>query len=433
VTGAATTDAASRRRSATFRSFGNRNYRLYFTGQAISMAGTFMQNVAQGWLVLKLTGSGTALGIVAMLQYLPLLLFGAMAGVIVDRVDRRRAYMVTQTLAGCTAVILGVLTATGTIRLWTVFLLALVLGMITCVDQPLKGALIYDIVGPEDLTNAVGLNQAMNNTGRIIGPAMAGLTISLFGIAPCFFINAASFAAVLIALAMMDRSKMHVPIPQPRAKHQIRDGLTVVRRTPELLAILVMGAVFFGLGWSWDVVMPLVARYTFGGGAGLYGLFLSALGIGAIVGGLATARRSNPDRRLLVGSGIATAVAALAGALAPTVAVEMGVMVLLGLAGSAYITAMSSRIQLFTPSDVRGRVTALWMIAAVGTRPIGAPLVGAVGQHLGPRFAMGMGGVALLLVALPLYALLCPKGESELVVSPRAERVEPASMLPARP
>jgi MFS family permease len=174
-----------------------------------------------------------------------------------------------------------------------------------------------------------------------------------------------------------------------------------------------MGAVFFGLGWSWDVVMPLVARYTFHGGAGLYGIFLSALGVGAIVGGLATARRANPDRRLLVGSGIATALAALAGAVAPTVAIELGVMVLLGVAGSAYITAMSSRIQLYTPSDVRGRVTALWMIAAVGTRPIFAPLVGAVGQHFGPRYAMGLGAVSLLFVALPLYGLLCRKGEPE--------------------
>ena len=395
----------ARGRSATFRSFGQRNYRLYFSGQIVSMAGTFMQNVAQGWLVLKLTGSGTALGLIAMLQYLPMLLFGAMAGVFIDRVDRRRLYMLTQSLAGATALLLGALTATGAIRVWTVYVLAAVLGMITCVDQPLKSAILYDIVGPADLTNAVGLNSAMANAARIVGPALAGITISAFGIAPCFLINAGSFVAVIAALALMRVSELHAVPRQPRARRQVRDGLKMARNIPELWALLILSAMYFAFGWSWDVVMPLMAKYSFHGGAGLYGLFLSALGVGSILGALATARRADPTRRLLVSAGVGVAVLGTAASLAPTLAREFVSLFVLGIATSCFITTINARLQVHTPSEIRGRVMAMWMIAVVGTRPIGAPIVGAVGQHLGARYALAMGGASLVL-ALPLWSYL---------------------------
>src|SRR2546421_1175191 len=246
---------------STFRSLQIRNFRLYLSGQVISMAGTWMQAVAQGWLVLKLTGSGTALGLVGTLQFLPMLAFGPMAGVLIDRTDRRRLYAATQAMCGATALVLGVLTATGLVRLWMIYALAACLGLVTAVDQPTKIAFLYDMVGPEDLTNAISLNQAMNNVGRIVGPAAAGITIGLLGIAPCFFVNALSFVAVIVALLMMRTDELHVSAPQPRKKGQVREGLRVVAAKPELCALLVMAALFFGLAWMSDVVMPLVARY----------------------------------------------------------------------------------------------------------------------------------------------------------------------------
>ena len=408
VTGAA---AGGPARSSTFRSLANRNYRMYFIGQMTSMAGTFMQSVAQGWLVLKLTGSGTALGLVAALQFLPILLFGAMAGVLIDRVDRRRLYVLTQALAGATALTLGVLTATGLVRLWMIYVLAGMLGLITVVDQPIKGAIVFDIVGPEDLTNAVSLNSAMNNMGRIVGPALAGIIIGGFGLAACFLVNAASYVAVIAALCLMRPEEMHQTPPQPRTRRQVREGLKVVRESPELLALLVLGAIFFGMCWLSDIVFPLMARFSFHGGAGLYGLFLSVLSLGSIIGALGTARRVEPDRKLLVGAGICLGVVIILAASAPTIPLELVALVAMGIAGASFITTMSARIQLQTPIEVRGRVMALWMIAAMGTRPFGAPIVGAVGEHFGARYAMGMGGVVVLVVALPTWWFLASRGE----------------------
>ena len=407
---AATPSSGTAPRPGTFKSLSNRNFRIYLTGQTISMAGTWMQAVGQGWLVLKLTGSGTALGLVGALQFLPILLLGAMSGVIVDRVDRRKLYALTQAVCGSTALALGVLTATGMVRLWMIYVLAGLLGLVTAIDQPTKIAFLYDMVGPEDLTNAVSLNQAMNNLGRIIGPALAGLVIGLLGIAPCFLINALSFVAVIVALLSMRAADLHVAPVQPRRKGQVREGLEVVRRSPELLALLVMAALFFGLAWMADIVMPLIARYTFHGGATLYGLFLTSIGVGAIGGALYTARQGDPSRRLLGGAGVAVGVSCLAAAVAPWMWLEMVLMLPLGAAGSTFIATLSSRIQLQTPIEVRGRVMALWSMAAIGSRPFGAPIVGAVGQHFGPRYAMGLAAVSVLLLALPTWLLLSARG-----------------------
>src|SRR3954470_17557210 len=329
-----------------FRSLSNRNYRLYFIGQLVSLAGTFMQTVAQAWLGLKLTNSGTALGIVTTLQYLPILLFGGMAGVILDRVDRRRVYMWTQTFAGLEALVLGVLTVTGLVELWMVYVLAFVLGVITAVDQPVRGTMVLDLVGTDDLSNAISLNMAMGNAGRAVGPAIAGLTIAALGVGVCFLLNAASFVAVLIALAMMRPEEMHPAELQPRRRGQFRDGLAYVGRTPELRALLVMAALVFGIAWEFDVVLPLVAKFTFDGDASTFGIISAAVGVGAIVGALAMARSSSTSGRMLVATSTAFAVALIAAAVAPNLDTEIPALALVGGSGIALVAVANTRLQL---------------------------------------------------------------------------------------
>jgi MFS family permease len=390
----------------TFRSLRTRNYRLYVMGQLVSLAGTFMQIVAQAWLVLKLTGSGTALGFVTTLQFTPILLLGGIAGVLVDRVDRRRLYLWTQSLAGLEALALGVLTVTGSVRLWMVYVMAGALGVITALDLPVKSAIVMDMVGPADLTNAISLNMAMNNTSRVLGPALAGVTIAAVGIGPCFLLNAASFGAVIVALLLMRPQEMHPAVLQPRRRRQFREGLHYVLRSSELLAILVMSMLLFGVAWEFDVVVPLMARYTFHGGAGIYGLLTSALGAGAVVGALVAASRNDPSKRMLISTGIAFSGALILAAFAPSLPAEVGAMALVGATGIAFASVCSSRLQLQAAPAMRGRVMALWSVAVVGSRPIGAPFLGYVSQHLGPRFGLGLGAVSVLLLALPSWWLL---------------------------
>jgi predicted MFS family arabinose efflux permease len=268
--------------------------------------------------------------------------------------------------------------------------------------------------------------------GRIAGPALAGLTIGLLGIAPCFFLNAVSFVAVIVALLLMNASELHASPPQPRKKGQVREGVRVVAQTPELLGMLVMAAVFFGLAWMSDIVMPLIAKYTFNGSASMYGLFLSAMGVGAIVGALVTARTGNPSQRLLTFSAVVVTFGFLAAAAAPTFAIEMLTMLVLGAAGAIFIATLNSRLQLQTPAEFRGRVMALWTIAAMGTRPIGAPIVGAVGQHLGPRYAMVLAAVAVGAIALPAWWLISLRARRPQAVR-TAAATEPSTPFTNRP
>jgi MFS family permease len=427
--GATTTGRAGSK--GTFGSLRIRNYRLYFTGQLISMAGTFMQTVAQGWLVLKLSGSTTALGLVVAFQCIPMLLLGPSAGVLIDRSDRRRLWIFTQTLAGLSALCLGIVTITGVVELWMVFGFALVLGTIMSVDQTTKIALIPDLVEREDVANAISLNQALNQIAKIVGPALAGGLIAVIGVGPCFILNAASFLGVIVGLAMMRPEEMHREAVQARAPRQVREGLAFVRRTPELLSILLSGAVFFGLVWGWDVVLPGLAKYTFHGGPGLYGFMMSVLAVGSCIGALGAARRSEPSLTVITVSGAATGVAMIAAALAPTLPIFLGLLVATGIAGMTFISSSSARLLTRTPTPVRGRITALWMVAAIGTRPFGSPAIGWIGQVAGPRAAVAAGGIAMLAVAVPLRWLIMlaaspAKEAAAAVAAPLLPELEPA-------
>lgn len=383
--------------SATFRSLGNRNFRLYFIGQGISTAGTFMQNVGQSWLVLKLTGSGTALGFVTMLQFLPLLLLGGLAGVLIDRVDRRKLYVMTQVAMGLLALLLGILTVTHVVELWMVYTLAFAVGLVGAVDQPVRQTFVYDLVGPAEVSNAVSLQVALSSSSRAIGPAVAGLVIAGFGIGPCFLVNAASYVLSVGTLAALRPAEMHAVPLQPRGKRQFREGLAYVARTPKVLALLVLSALFFGLAWEYDVAIPLVAKFTFHGDAGLYGAMSSAIGVGAIVAGLFVARAGTVSNRILVLAGLAVAAAMFAAAGAPRLWMELVTLVLVGGGAAALAAACNSQTQLAAAPEMRGRVMSLWAVAAVGTRPVFGPVVGFVGEHVGPRASVALGGVGVLI------------------------------------
>jgi MFS family permease len=399
--------------SRTFSSLKIRNFRLYFGGQLVSLAGTFMQTVAQSWLVLKLTGSGTALGLVTTLQYLPMLLLGPHAGVMIDRTDRRRLYMITQALSGAEALLLGVLAVTGTVQLWVVYLLAAVLGVITAFDQPLRSTFVLDMVGREDLPNAIGLNMALGNMSRVVGPALAGVTIATLGIGPCFLLNALSFAAVIAALLAMRPSEMHPVTLQIRQPGQVRAGLAYVRRTPELFAILLMSAVLFGLASEYEVILPLVARYTFHGGAGLYSLLTSMAGGGAVLAAFLAARQAKVSNRRILVSVVACGVVTALAAVAPFLWLEAGLLVLVGGTSTLFASMASATLQLRSDPAMRGRIMALWMITVFGTRPVGGLLVGIIAQQVGPRAAIGFGALAIFGIVLPLYRMLPERGPGD--------------------
>ena len=278
-----------------------RNYRLFFFGQLVSVAGTWMQTVAQSFVVLDLTHSGTQLGLTTAVRFLPMFLFGPIGGVFADRMDKQRVLFVTQTLSGLLAAAFAVLVGTGSIRLWIVYLLALALGFVNVFDNPARQSFISEMVTPEDLPNAVTLNSVAMNMARVFGAALGGVIAAIIGLALCFTVNAVSFAAVLISVAAMRKSELFPAARVRRQKRQVRQGLRYVRSTPELLIPLVMIAVIGTLAWEFQVSLPLMATKVFGGGAAAYGVMASVMGVGAVFGGLVSAARPRPRARALPG------------------------------------------------------------------------------------------------------------------------------------
>jgi MFS family permease len=384
----------------TFGSLAVRNYRLYFIGQVISVSGSWMQRVAQSWLVLHLTGSGVALGIVSALQFLPMLLFGAWGGLLADRADKRRLLLFTQAGMGGLALVLGALTLTGTVRLWMVFLIALLLGAVTAVDNPARQSFVMEMVGRDRVANAVSLNSATFTSARVVGPAIAGGLILLVGTGWCFVVNAASFVAVIIALAAMDPAQLHRGAPTPKARGQVVEGLRFVWSRPDLRVPLALLAVVGTLALNFTVVLPLLARFTFHGDAGTYGLLFSVLGLGSLCGALFTASRREPNVGLLLTSLAFFGLLMLAAAAAPSLWLELVALAAMGVAALAFQTTTNSLIQLRSEPALRGRVMALYAVVFLGTTPIGAPIVGWVAQQLGPRAGFAVGGAATLLAAL---------------------------------
>ena len=381
-----------------------RNYRLFFFGQLVSVAGTWMQTVAQSFVVLDLTHSGTQLGLTSAARFLPMFVFGPLGGVFADRMDRRRVLYVTQTLSGLLAGVFAVTVGTHSIRLWIVYLLALALGFVNVFDNPARQSFISEMVSAGDLPNAVTLNSVAMNMARVLGAALGGVIAAAIGLALCFTCNALSFGAVLVSLAAMRSSELFPAKRVSRQKKQVRQGLRYVRNTPELLIPLLMIAVIGTLAWEFQVSLPLMASKVFHGGAASYGVMASVMGGGAVVGGLISAARARPRARALCLAAIGWGIAILAAAVAPSFALELAALVFVGYGSITFNSLAKTTLQLAAKPEMRGRVMALWALAWLGSTPIGGPIVGWAGQAFGARWALVIGGVAALacgVLALP--------------------------------
>jgi MFS family permease len=386
-----------------------RNYRLFFFGQLVSVAGTWMQTVAQSFLVLDLTHSGTQLGLTSAARFLPMFVFGPVGGVFADRMDRKRVLYVTQTLSGLLAGVFAVTVATNSIRLWVVYLLALALGFVNVFDNPARQSFISEMVSAQDLPNAVTLNSVAMNMARVFGAALGGVIAAAIGLALCFTCNALSFGAVLVSLAAMRGSELFLAKRVSKQKKQVRQGLRYVRNTPELLIPLVMIAVIGTLAWEFQVSLPLMASKVFHGGAASYGVMASVMGGGAVVGGLISAARSRPRARALCLAAIGWGIAILAVAVAPSLPLELAALVFVGYGSITFNSLAKTTLQLAAKPEMRGRVMALWALAWLGSTPIGGPIIGWAGQAIGARWALVIGGLAALacgVLALPALTRL---------------------------
>ena len=387
----------------TFRALRLYNYRLFFVSQVVSMSGTWMQSVAQAWLVLQITGSGVDLGITVGLQFGPVLVLGAWAGALADRIDKRRLLMATQTAAALFALILAALTFADVVTIWMIWVLAGLTGVAVALDLPSRQSFVFEMVGPDDLANAVGLNAVTINSSRIVGPAIGGLLIAAVGVASCFLFNAVSFIAVIVALAMMRTAELRPSKPVRRRPGQVREGLRYVWRTPELRIPLAMLAVVSTLAYNYSVVLPLLTKDVYGRGGGAYGALSAAMGVGALAGALLMASRARPSRRLLVTSAFAFGVVTVLLAFAPSYLWGMALLVPMGAAGVLFISTVNSLLQLNADDAMRGRVMALWAVVFLGSTPIGGPLTGLIVRGFGVRAAVAVGGVAALATAAGAY------------------------------
>jgi MFS family permease len=380
--------------SPTFRSLRIRNYRLYATGGLVSNIGTWMQRIAQDWLVLELTdNNGIALGVTTGLQFLPMLLVGPWAGSLADRYSKRKLLILTQAFMGIVGAFLGLLVVTDVVQVWHVFVLAALLGVGASVDAPARQAFVIEMVGPDDVSNAVGLNSASFNLGRVIGPALAGFLIVLFGTGPVFLINAVSYVAVILALRAMRVADLESAPRMARGKGQVREGIAYVRRRPDLMLVMVI--VFFvgTFGLNFQMTSALMATEVFDKGAGEYGLLGSVLAIGSLSGALLAARRGRPRLRLVVLSAIAFGFVEVVAGLMPTYITFIAVLIPIGLCQMTMLNAANATIQLGVDPIMRGRVMALYMAVLMGGTPFGAPLVGFVAETFGARWSLIAGGV----------------------------------------
>jgi MFS family permease len=384
----------------TFAALAVPNYRRYIAGQSVSLIGTWMQMAAQSWLVLSLTGSATTLGVIVALQTLPVLLLGPYGGVVADRIDKRRLMVILQIAMGVQALILGLLTVTHSVRLWEIGALAALLGLNNAFENPARQSFMLELVGSESLRNAVTLNSVLVNVARVIGPAVAGVLIATVGEGPCFLLNAASFIAVVASLVTLDRAAINPSPPSGREPGQLREGLRYVRRTPELGVPLAMMALAGALAYEFQVTLPVMAREGLHVGATGFGFMTSAMGVGAVIGGLFVANKGRTGLPTLVLAASGFGVVLLLASVAPSLPTELVALALAGGASISFMSTANSTLQLSAAPSMRGRVMALWFVAFQGSTPIGGPIVGWVMAQAGARAGLGLGGITCLVTAL---------------------------------
>jgi MFS family permease len=392
--------SARRARELTFASLSVPNYRRYYAGQAISLSGTWMQMAAQAWLVLTLTHSSTALGVVIALQTLPVLLLAPYGGVIADRVDKRKAMVALQSAMGLQALILGVLTVAHLVQVWEIGLLAALLGVNNAFESPARQSFMLELVGPANLRNAVTLNSVLVNVARMVGPAVAGILIATVGDGVCFLLNGVSFVAVIASLQTMDRAALSPTEPTPRARGQLREGLRYVRATPALAVPLLMMAVVGCLTYEFQVSLPVMASRGLHAGPTGFGFMTAAMGTGAVLGGLLVAARGRTGPGPLALAAGAFSLAMGLATLAPGLGIELLALALAGAASITFMSTGNSTLQLSAAPEMRGRVMSLWFVAFQGSTPIGGPIVGWVMDALGARAGLGLGAITCLAAAL---------------------------------
>ncbi|MDL2081705.1 MFS transporter [Streptomyces sp. GXMU-J15] len=405
------------RKSSTFGSLRVRNYRLFFLGQVVSNTGTWMQRIAQDWLVLSLTGSATAVGITTALQFLPMLLFGLYGGVLVDRLPKRPTLLVTQTAMALTGLALAALTLTGHVEVWHVYLAAFAVGLATVVDNPARQTFVSEMVGPDQLQNAVSLNSANFQSARLIGPAVAGLMITGVGTGWAFLCNGLSFVAPITGLLLMRARELHVVERAPRGKGQLREGLQYVAGRPELIWTIVLVGFVSTFGFNFPVYLSAFADDVFHAGAGSYSLFNTLMAVGSLSGALLAARRGTARLRMVVLAAVAFGSLQIVAALAPSLWTFALFMVPIGMFGMTVNVTANSNVQLSTDPAMRGRVMSLYMMVFMGGSPIGAPIAGWITDVYGVRAGLASGGAMAALSAAVIGLVLARVGNLRLAVA----------------
>lgn len=385
----------------TFNSFAVYNFRLYFIGQGISLCGTWMQTIAMSWLVLELTHSGTMLGLVTAAQFTPILLFGVWGGVIADRFDKRKILYVTQTIFGLLALIIGLLIVSHRIELWMVYIIACCTGLNAVVDTPARQTFVVEMVGPDKLRNAISLNSTIVNLARIIGPSFAAIIIATVGVGECFLINAVTYIAVLIALAAMRKKELYpMPLAAKDTTGGVVEGLKYVWREPKLRSTLLMMLIIGTFTYEFPIIMPLFATVSLHGNATTYSAISSAMGLGAVFGGLYTAGKRVIEQKQLITVAILFGLAMIFISVMPNLAIALIFTVIMGTTSIVFIALGNTTLQLTSRPEMRGRVMSLWSIAFQGTTPIGGPIIGAIADHANPRVGILVGGEAALFAAI---------------------------------
>jgi MFS family permease len=406
--------SAALRRS--FTSLAVPNYRRYFAGQLVSLSGNWTQVVAEMWLILALTGSGLAVGVTSALQFLPLLLFGAWGGLLADRFPKRSVLTVTQTLMAFPALTLWAVTSVGVVAPWMVFALVFARGAINAVDNPTRQSFAIEMVGADRIVNAVSLNSVLIHSARILGPATAGVLITTLGVGTCFLVNALSFGAMVIALRTMEPHELR-PAPEPsHGPGAVREGLRYVRRTPALAIPLAMMALVGTLGYNFQVILPLLARFSFDGGASTYTALAVAMGAGSVIGALVAGARGRVGPGLLVAAAFGFGAVALIAAGAPTLPLEAIALVPLGAASVTFAAGINSSLQLTADPAMRGRVMALYSVVFLGSTPIGGPITGWLSQSIDPRAGLVLAGASGVIAAIGARAAFRRAGTPAIAV-----------------
>ncbi|MFG2427450.1 MFS transporter [Streptomyces sp. NPDC048590] len=401
--GAARADAPARRRGLA--SLGVRNYRLYMAGQTVSVAGNWMQSVAVGWLALELTHSGTMLGMVTAARYLPIVLLGAWGGLVVDRHDRRRLLTGTQLCFGALAALLTALSWGGLVNLPLLVAIMLLLGVVNVFDSPARQSLISELVDRDLLPNAIAVNSTLVNTAKLVGPALAGVTIAALGVTPCFALDTLSFVAVVVSLLSLRTAEMRPTEREVPAKGQIRAGIAYVRSTPQLLQPMIMVYVTGILTWEFPVTLPLLTTSVFHAGPEGFGAATAVMSAGGVLGGFLVVRQTRVTTRSLCVSAVLWGALICAAALTPNLPLALAALLFVGVGSITFNSSAKTLMQLEAAPRMRGRVVALWTIGWMGGTVVGAPLVGWIGATAGPRGALLTGGLAAAAVGIAVLAL----------------------------